>query len=311
MFWPAGDGPGGCPGLQARPQGSHLIALLLASFAVTTLFGGLAYRLFHLQVIRHSDFREREWEMHVGVDRRGGRRGDIVLRDGTIVARQVERYILAMDPKWIAPERRAVVVDVVAEVLGLPESRRRALRNRLRRAAADARPMRYLALARELEVHDADRVMDALVSRLEPVEHKKGMIVRAVHFRQYPRGELTGLGPVVGWVRMGQTDTEQVGASGVEYKLESYLSCLDGQRKVYCDAQRTTRFCGTESIDIPAIHGYTAHLTIDSRVQRIAEEELQKTLTERRAEAGVAVSWTVETGRCSGLRVSRGSIRTG
>jgi cell division protein FtsI (penicillin-binding protein 3) len=166
---------------------------------------------------------------------------------------------------------------------------------------AGSRPSQYLALARDLEVQDASRVMEVLTPHLEPGELNRGLMVRKVHFREYPRGALLGLGPVVGWVRMGQTDTEQVGASGLEYKLESYLSCLDGQRKVYCDAQRTTRFCGPESIDIAAIHGYTVHATIDSRVQRIAEEELQSQLTKMEAEAGVTIVMNCRNGDVLGM----------
>ena len=272
------------------------MTLLLSALFISMIFVGLGTRLFHLQVVKHSDYDARAWKMHVGVDRRGSRRGDVVLRDGTIVARQVERYILALDPGRIDPARCLLAIDETARALELPEADRRRLHRRLENAGRRGKKLRYLAIGRDLDSEPAQRAMKRLESVLEPKELARGAILRKVHCREYPRGGLEGLGSTIGWVRMGDTDADQVGAAGVEYKMEPYLSGHDGQRKVICDAQRVTRLCGPESLDVPAVDGYTVHLTIDSRIQRIAEEELQATLTERRAESGVAVVMNCRNG---------------
>ncbi|RCX17467.1 peptidoglycan glycosyltransferase [Anaerobacterium chartisolvens] len=81
----------------------------------------------------------------------------------------------------------------------------------------------------------------------------------------------------------GYAMNELIGKSGVELAAEEYLRGKDGQRRVEVDTEG--RF--TEELNSrPAVPGNNVILTIDMKLQKIAEESLERTITSIRNKQG-------------------------
>ncbi|MBI4585257.1 MAG: penicillin-binding protein 2 [Planctomycetes bacterium] len=288
------------PGLETAPTAGQRCQLTLAAAALTLLFGVLAYRLFTLQVLNHPYYRSRVESMlnRGGLELSWGRRGDVRLACGTIVARETVRYILAIDPTRLSPEKQAQVLEAVCRQLDIPEVERRKKSQRLELAvnpgeAGERRPLRYLPLGRGIP-EDQAMAVKQLLSKLLTKEEMGSFCLEPLHYREYPRGPF--LGTVVGATQLGKTARDLAGAAGLELSLDAFLAGWDGHRKVICDGLRTTRLFRNENVDIPPVDGFDAILTIDARIQGIAEEELQRGMDKEKAAGGMAVIMHSKTG---------------
>lgn len=94
---------------------------------------------------------------------------------------------------------------------------------------------------------------------------------------------------------IGFTDSDQRGISGLEKQFDSLLAGKDG----YMMMQRTATGYAFPAIGAKQeepINGANIELTIDSDVQAIVEDELNKGLTNAGASAGIAIVMDVQTG---------------
>ncbi len=281
-------------GLRVAPLPACRSQLLLAGILLTVIFVFLGLRLYHIQIARHADYSERVKRMLSAAEPKPGHRGDIITRDGALLAREVERFNVAIDPTGLEPDECRIIIDVAARELGLPDRTVRRLLDRLERdrlerergADGERAPLRYLRLSRRVEREATERMRAALEARLRR-QAMRWVIFNSAHWREYPKG--TTLAPVLGWVSLGETDREIRGAAGLELSLDSYLASFDGHRVVLKDSAQKTRFVWTDDIDIRPVNGHDVVLTIDSRVQRIVEEELERGVRAQRARAGIAL----------------------
>lgn len=108
---------------------------------------------------------------------------------------------------------------------------------------------------------------------------------------------------------MGYTPQDIIGKSGIENSMEKYLKGTNGSRQIEVDVNGTLINTVNEVDPIP---GDTVFLTIDSKLQKIAEDALAKTMEEIRsgkgksrpypnATSGAAVAIDVNTGKILAL----------
>lgn len=136
-----------------------------------------------------------------------------------------------------------------------------------------------------------------------------GVEVQVLAVREYPQGKLAA--HVLGYTgeisedQINQPEFETyalgdtVGKTGAELEFESVLQGSKGYRRMEVDARGRPRRVIDEGEPIP---GSDVVLTIDSEVQKVAEEALQRALEEAhkadytKAQAGAAVAVDIETG---------------
>ena len=105
--------------------------------------------------------------------------------------------------------------------------------------------------------------------------------------------------------KVGYTPQDLIGKSGIENSMEKYLKGTDGSRQIEVDVNGTLINTINEIDPIP---GDTVFLTIDDKLQKIAEDSLAKTMEEIRngtgknkpypnATSGAAVAIDVNTGK--------------
>ncbi len=187
-----------------------------------------------------------------------GMRGVVVCEE--ILGPQTSKSIRAFPRKIGDPESTA---ERLSEALG---ERVEKVRELLDRRA------RFAWIKRRVEDNEAAAVLALDVP---------GVFTRDEYHRFYPQGEL--LGQVLGYV-----NTDQVGQAGVEQALESKLAGKPGKR-------RMARTSGSGLICLPGLKdvepqpGEDIVLTIDSSIQRIAEQEIAAAVGKWRPDRAVVV----------------------
>lgn len=144
-------------------------------------------------------------------------------------------------------------------------------------------------------------INEKTVARLE--ENKlelPGVKVSLEPIRYYPNGEVAShiLGYMGKIAQQGEIDkyikekeylpSTLIGKTGVEVKFEDYLKGKDGSKIVEADAHGNVVKVVEEK---PAKPGDTLYLTIDSELQRIAEESLEKALRGIRGGGAFQSEW--------------------
>jgi len=106
--------------------------------------------------------------------------------------------------------------------------------------------------------------------------------------RAYPMGD--SLAHVIGWV-----GRDGGGLEGIELTYDEHLRGRDGRQSTIRDARRRALRRSGQSIVSPVDGGHLV-LTLDTEIQRIAEEALSRSLTEFEAESGVVIVMSPTSG---------------
>ncbi len=133
----------------------------------------------------------------------------------------------------------------------------------------------------------ASDVPDSVVSLVkENADYYQGVDLQVVPIRKYTDGYLAP--HILG--RTGAIDAEEykelkdsgykitdfIGKSGIESAMEEYLKGTDGEETVYWDGEGNR----STEVTMEPVHGNTVVLTIDSGVQKVAQDALRNTLLE-------------------------------
>jgi Cell division protein FtsI/penicillin-binding protein 2 len=275
--------------------------LVLLAVGITGCFVGVGVRLVHLHVI------DRE-ELMAGIEKarrqivvEHARRGDILDRNGSILATSRSMIVLGVDPQVLRPEDQAKWPEL-AQMIGMPlgelrrifETKTRPVRAKAATGSSEDAQARFAihtpstegkeapAVEDETEVEDrleangeqpirwaklSDEVTETTYAKIQALGIK-GVYGNRVYRRAYPHKTLAA--HVVGFVNKAGTP-----AAGIERYADFYLRGRDGWREGERDgkgrevAQFRTR-------DVPASDGYSVILTLDSTVQHIVDNELAR-----------------------------------
>jgi cell division protein FtsI/penicillin-binding protein 2 len=256
---------------QQRVRGRVLCAAaLLAVWAAA-----IGVRLVWLQVYRHDALLAEAKEQRDRVRTVNPRRGDIVDRHGRMLAISVDAVSICGMPKEI--EDPAAVVDAVCQALGNCTPRERDVY--AQRLSQKHRSFAWLR--RQVTQEESARV-EARVKALK----LPGVFMEPEPRRYYPNRELAA--HVLGYV-----GTDSTGLAGIEQAYNSKVSGTPGTLMVELDSRRNVF---KSHVEKAPVQGDTLELTLDAQIQHIAERELERGVTEHRAEGGSVIVMDPRTG---------------
>jgi len=247
-----------------------IAAALLAAWAAA-----IEVRLVWLQVYQHEALLAEAKEQKDRVRTVNPRRGDIVDRHGRMLAISVDAVSICGIPKAIG--NPVAVVNAVCESLGNCTARERELY--VQRLSQKHRGFAWLR--RQVSLEESARVQ-ARVQELK----LPGIFMEPEPRRYYPNRELAGH-------VLGHVGTEHKGLAGIEQAYNSKASGTPGTLMIQWDSRQVVFDTHVEKAPV---QGDTIELTIDAQLQHIAERELERGVTDHRAEGGSVIIMDPRTG---------------
>jgi cell division protein FtsI (penicillin-binding protein 3) len=229
-------------------------------------------RVYYLQAVAQQDLLERQTTVEREITFKP-RRGSILDRNGTELAVTVKAPSLHVRPRDI--EDRAAAADKLAPLL---EMDRDALFKKL-----DPKKS-FVWLQRQVHPEKAAAVMALKI---------RGVGVTSEHKRFYPQQDLAG--QILGFVGVDGN-----GLEGLERAFESQLAGDKTRIKGQRDA-RGRMILTEEAPKFETFEGATLELTIDERIQRVAQDALAEQVEKHKAKGGWAVAIDVQTGEILAL----------
>ncbi len=223
----------------------------------------LALRLFYLQVVQGARYTRLSDRNRIRKIVLPAPRGRIFDRNGTIIADSRPSFTIAVIPT----ETNDTALALLARIINQPLDE---LRRRLEPIAAFPSPINIY--------RNADF---ATVARIEENNFRlPGVLVRIEPVRTYPYGELYA--HVIG--HLGEVNNEElaqdttyrrtdfIGRTGIEASYEKHLRGKDGYQFVEVDVRGREIGPLPEKRPEPPVPGKDLYLTIDHRLQSLAEE---------------------------------------
>jgi cell division protein FtsI (penicillin-binding protein 3) len=236
----------------------HVRLLIVAGVALlwmTAVFGRLGY----LQLIRHSDYLVRAQRQQQRTIEITPKRGAIYDRNMHPLAMSVPVESAFAVPSEIG-DNKAMAARLLSGVLGIP---RDVLETRFEAGGS------FVWILRKLPPDKAEAVR-AL--------NLKGVYLQTENQRYYPKRELAS--HILGFV-----DLDEKGLGGIEYGLDSTIRGKSEKIVVMADARQRWFDGGSAQKD----QGANVVLTIDEKVQYIAERELAAAIGQTHALAGTVI----------------------
>jgi len=251
---------------QDRVHVRILIIVGVALLWITAVFGRLSY----LQLFRHSEYLARAQRQQQRTIEITPKRGAIFDRNMRPLAMSIPVDSAFAVPAEIADEELAA--RLISGVLNIP---RDILQTRLESSRS------FVWIARKLPAPKAE-ALAAL--------NLKGIYFQKENQRFYPKRDLAA--HVLGFV-----DLDEKGLGGIEYELDGKIRSKSEKIIVMADA-RQRWFDGGEAL---GDRGANVVLTLDEKIQYIAERELKLSIAKTHAIAGTAIVMNPNTGEILAL----------
>ncbi|MCY3849494.1 MAG: penicillin-binding protein 2 [Acidimicrobiaceae bacterium] len=263
-----GDGDRGS--VEVDPWRAGVIFTVLALVSA-----GFVWKLVDLQVSPDDDLLNNVGS-YLREEKIDASRGNVVDRQGRLLAFSVPRPSIVGDPRGIAHSDNPVGVDdIVAELASVLGTDPEVMATRLRSDKS------FVYLERQVE----SEVGEAVAALGLP-----GIWIMTEQYREHPNGSCSALSVV------GRVDTEQVGISGLEKKYDGRLEGSPGL------ALRQTQLGGAVQIPDgyhivePRTPGEELRLSIDRNIQYEAEQILTRALDETEGATAIAIVSNPRTG---------------
>jgi cell division protein FtsI/penicillin-binding protein 2 len=254
-----------------------LLAVLIA-FAIAAVL-----RLSYWQVARASELRTEAFAQLEQRRVQPAVRGDILDRNGAILATTVYRDRLAAYPDLIHPADRSAMANDLARILGLDEAGRDRILEQLEEPGAQ-----YAVLDRQLGEEQSRQVRRALAD-----QHLWGLTLESYPVRVYPNAG-GAPGTSLASQLLGFVNSSGVGHYGIEQEYDSYLA---GRPKVYAAASANGRVVESSARVLePGVDGMDVQLTVDASLQLQLEKELYAAWVADRAKRVSALVMDPDTG---------------
>jgi len=267
--------------LQLKPVPTRRLWTVFLLMAAS--LGGLALRLAWVQVVQGPELLNRARAVQTQTITPLGRRRTIVDRQGSLVALDEERFTL-----WAHPRYFSFIGDDIGQ-LRSPLDVARKLSSVLAVPMADlVRAMEGrksgVKLASDLDPETAQRVRELGIS---------GIDLEAYPQRVYPQGSL--FANVVGFLNL-----ERVPQAGLEQSRNSDLRRHEATRQLRRGADGTPL---PDGLKAGVLYGddLRLQLTLDARLQQVAQMALAKQVKQWKAKRGVALVMDVRNGELRAL----------
>lgn len=244
--------------------------ILLSGASVLLLFTLLFARFFYLQIIQHDYYSTRAESNRISLVPIVPNRGNILDRNGVILARNYSAFTLEITPS--KTQGLEETIDSLSEIVEIQVKDRR----RFKRLMEESKSFESIPIR--------TRLTDEEVARFAANRYRfPGVEVKARLFRQYPEGSLAA--HAIGYIsRINTKDvelieaeghsanykgTEHIGKIGLEQHYEFELHGTTGYEQVEVDAgSRAVRVLSRT----PPIPGNDLQLTLDVKLQKVAED---------------------------------------
>ena len=237
---------------------------LVFSLLWVTLWG----RAYYLQMVKGPEYAAMAKRQHTASEVVRGIRGNILDRNGNVIARSVECESVWANPSAIQDKDAAT--RALAPVLNLPAEKV---------ASLLAGPKRFVWVKRKVDFHTAEAVRALKI---------RGVYLDVESERIYPYRHLAG--QLLGFVNI-----DDKGIEGLEKAFESELAGREVTSLVERDASGR-RFVAAGSGSLVDLRGNDVRLTIDTQVQFFAEEALAENVQKYGARWGGCIVVDVPSG---------------
>jgi cell division protein FtsI (penicillin-binding protein 3) len=304
---------------------SYRIALLAT--AVIAMFAGLEARLVWLHVVDRDDLLRSVDEARRQLIVDNARRGDIMDRNGALLATSRSIIVLGVDPQFVRNEDRAKLSQLAALIGVNLSDVERAYMTKTRPAAdkaeaqagapADAMVITLSApatapgpaTAHDIDVATKDETVldDPDRDGNRPIRWAKlsdqvpesvyaqvlklgirGVYGSRVYRRDYPHNEMAA--HIIGYV-----DRQERPVAGMEHYADFYLRGENGWLESEKDG-KSRELAQFRTREVPAVDGFNVSLSIDATVQRIVEDELAKIAAQYDPEKATIIVSDPQTG---------------
>lgn len=190
-------------------------------------------------------------------------RGDIVDRNGTVLATSVAVYNVILDCSVMTSDENFIEPTIDAIVDCFPDIKK----SDLEKYASDSKDSKYIVLAKKLPYDDIQKfvelqnAVDEDGDKVNP--YIKGVWFETVYQRQYPFGTLAS--SVIGFTSSGN-----VGTTGLENYYDDSLNGVDGREYGYLNSDSDF-----EKTVIAAEDGDNLVCSIDANIQSIVEKKIK------------------------------------
>lgn len=255
--------------MSVRAAAPRRIRVVLAGFGI--LGAVIVWRAVDLSLIRAGAYQQRAQRQHRQLVRLVPQRGDIVDRNGRLLAESVDVPSLVLDAKVFGDHAR---LPEVARLLGMPL-------DDVQRTAAKSR--HGLWLKRQVRHAEHDAVMALGLRGIRSVMEPR---------RFYPHGALAAH-------VLGHVDIDARGGSGVEQWFDALIRGTP--ETLVLERDGLGRPFARDGLVGPPRSGSRVELTIDARIQGAAERALAAGVERARAAGGTAIVLDPDTGEVLAL----------
>ncbi|MDP9263077.1 MAG: penicillin-binding transpeptidase domain-containing protein, partial [Acidobacteriota bacterium] len=248
-----------------QPQRLYLLVGMLCFWVLA-----IACRLVQLQVVDYGEFAQRAQRQQQRTIEVAPKRGVIYDRNGQELAMSVRVDSVFAVPSEIPDQ--ATAATLLADVLGTDSEE---ILTRLKSSRA------FCWIARKLDAPTADRI--------------RALNLRGIYFQKeskrfYPNRELAAQA-------LGYVGLDDEGLGGIERAYEAKLRGAPGKMLISLDARR--RWFGR--VEREPEPGQSLVLTLDEKIQYIAERELEAAMQQTHAESGTVIVQNPHTGEILAL----------
>ncbi len=252
------------------PRNSANKRLYLLGAILMLWAGAICLRLVYLQIFRYGDFEQRAQRQQQRTTEVAARRGIIYDRAGRELAMSV-----SVDSVFAVPVDIPDLAGTISLVARIAKADPRELLAKCKAART------FCWLARKADAETADRIRSL---------NLRGIYFQKESKRFYPKRDLAA--QVLGYVGM-----DDEGLSGIERADDDELRGKPGRMLISVDARR--KWFG--SVEKQPDPGENVVLTIDEKIQYIAERELETAMQQTHAESGTVVVEKPKTGEILAL----------
>ena len=272
--------------MKIDPKNDVLWRVFLVYFIVVAVGVWIILAMVRIQVKEKDELLERASKRELKIRDEKAHRGNVISKNGTLLATSVPRYSIYFDPVSVEKEL------FNREVTQLADSLSRLLKNKSKQQYvsylkdARAKGRRYVKIANKISVADYKRMQKFPIFRAG--KNKGGFIAERSYVRELPYGELAAR--TIGYVR----EEENIFV-GLEGAYNSSLRGSDGKQLV-------RRINGNFWMPMPSsdnvdpVNGDDIYTSIDIEIQDVAENALKKCLVENDALQGCVVIMDVKSG---------------
>ena len=244
---------------------------LIVIGALASIFLALAFRLFDLHVLQHKELSALAQANREQVVHRQGRRGSILDANGNLLANSLSVRIVTADATITAPQA-GTIAEKLAPLL---------------KTDVESLTQKLSGQSHYVRLNPRVKLDDAAVQQIRALK-LKGIFFEDQLVRAYPNGPLAS--HVIGFV-----NADHKGVQGIEASMQDYLEGQAGYEVIERDRKgREIRALRTE--ELGPRDGDSVVLTIDQVIQHIAEQELEKAMTEFHPQAGSIIVSRPRTG---------------